>query len=86
MIKAGSHPEEGFTKELKPHRVSRDQEELQKSIQAFGATVNPFTIGSYSNLYCISSGKKVSEDIKEDLVNIQSNGDQSAEEFRFRSG
>ena len=83
MIKAGIHLVEDSIKKLKPHRGSRDQEDLQKTIQTFEATMNPFTIGSDPNLYCISSGKKVSEDIKEDLLNMQSNGHQWAEEFRL---
>ena len=82
MAKAGINPTEDSSKELKHHRQKRDSEDLQKIIKGFEATMNPFTIVPDENLYCITSGKKVRDDIKDDLLNIQAKGHHWCEEFR----
>ena len=44
--------------------------------------MNPLQTESDENLYCISSGKKVDDTIKDDLLHIQQKGHAWCEEFR----
>jgi len=57
---AGMKKKEDVTQELKPYRVERDNEDLQKIISGIEATLNPFEHSASSeNVYCLTSGKAV---------------------------
>ena len=66
---AGMKKKEDVTQELKPYRVERDDEDLQKIISGIEATLYPFEHSASSeNLYCLTSGKAVSDPVKQDLI------------------
>jgi len=66
---AGMKKKEDVTQELKPYRVERDNEDLQKIISGIEATLNPFEHSASSeNLHCLTSGKAVSDPVKQDLI------------------
>ena len=82
LSQAGLGHQEESTKELSPARVVRDNKDLDKIIQGFETTLNPFAEGSQdNNLYRITTGRAVSEAVKEDLLNCQNRGHAWCEEF-----
>ena len=46
------------SKDLKPYRVERDNEDLEKVMQGIRNKMNPFSLPTDDNLYCLTSGKK----------------------------
>ena len=44
---------EDTTKELKPYRVQKDNNDLQKLVHAIKTRMNPFSLESDDNLYCV---------------------------------
>ena len=81
LSKAGLHTTEDITKTLKPHRIAKDNEDLQKVTDGIQNTMNPFTDASDDNLYCLTTGKKIADDIKDDLLNAREKGRAWYDEF-----
>ena len=79
---AGLQQDEDITKELKPYRIERDNEDLQRLLTQICECMNPFGISPDSCLYCLSTGKAVPDDVKEDLLEWNTKGKQWMEEFR----
>lgn len=73
-------PDEGI-KDLKDHRIRKDNRDMSKVLYTISAHMNPFKIGSDDNLYCLSTGKSVTNDIKSDLLHCQELGKQWCQEF-----
>ena len=81
LMKAGLKSAEDTTKELKPYRVQKDNNDLQKRVHAIKTRMNPFSLESDDNLYCLTTGKGVSDDIKQDLIHCSETGQKRCEEF-----
>ena len=62
-----------ISQELKPSRVAPDNDDLNKLIRELGDTLNPFCIDD-NNLYCLSTGKATSSDVKDSLLNLENTG------------
>ena len=67
-------------KELTPARKRHSENQVQETIKAFSAFINPFDVQP-ENLICLSSGLKVSEDVASDLFKVEQNGKRSFESF-----
>ena len=65
---------EGITQDLKPHRIKRDYDDLNKMLSSVQSTMNPFGVDPSDDLYCLTSGEKVSDDIKNDLISFMQKG------------
>ena len=82
LLFAGLVAPEDVTKDLKKHRVLKDNEDFQRLVDCIQSTMNPFELDNEENLYCLTSGQRVSEPIKEDLLTFITNGEKWSEEFR----
>ena len=69
-------------KELKLYRMKRDQEDLHRLIEGFQNRMNPFDFQKSDNLCNISTGKKVSDAVRDDLLNIQTIGKKWREDLQ----
>jgi len=70
LASAGMKSVEDATQEVKPYRIERDNEDLQKQISGSESTVNPFDEETNDgSLYCLSMGKAVSAKVKNHLIN-----------------
>ena len=64
LKRAGMKSTDECTQELKPYRIQRDNQDLQKIIERVEGTMNPFDHEAPDrNLYCIATGKAVHMDI-----------------------
>lgn len=77
----GMKATEDISKSLKQHRVTKDNEDLEKLVGGIQSTMNPFEMETDDNLYSLSTGIKVSEDIKTDMLSIQEKGNDWHKEF-----
>ncbi|KAK3742892.1 hypothetical protein RRG08_061489 [Elysia crispata] len=59
-------------KELTPARKLHSENQVQETIKAFTAFINPFDVQP-GNLVCLSSGLKVSEEVASDLLKVEQN-------------
>ncbi|KAL2091652.1 hypothetical protein ACEWY4_013915 [Coilia grayii] len=73
-------PDEGM-KDLKDHRIRKDNEDMTKVLDTISTHMNPFQTESDDNLYCLSTGKSVPNDIKADLLHCQELGKRWCQEF-----
>ena len=82
MEKSGQKPKTDVVQELSPNRIKRDNVDLNKLVTGIGATMNPF-LADFRNdkLYCISTGKVVSDDIAESILATRKQGQQWYDEF-----
>jgi len=53
--------------ELKPSRIAKDNSDLRNTITEIENTLNPFSIHD-DILYCLNTGKAVSDGVKHDLL------------------
>lgn len=81
LEKPGLNIKEYVTKTLQPYRVRKDNEDMTKIITGIEQTVYPFHIEVDSNLYCVVTGKKVDEDIKNGLLGSIEKGETWRQEF-----
>ena len=81
LMKASLESTEDITKDLKPYWVKKDTEDLKKLNDGIQTRMNPFTLGADENLYCLTTGKNVPDDIKNDLLNCTDHGNKWCEEF-----
>jgi hypothetical protein len=79
---AGLKSADDVTKETKPYRIEKDNEDLEKVIEGIEGTMNPFILEPEESLYCLTSGKKVDDGIKEDLLECVTKGATWCDEFR----
>ena len=66
--KAVLKTKEDISKTLKPYRVTKDNKDLSKPIDAIKNTMNPLDQNKDETLYCITTGASVTNDIKDDLL------------------
>lgn len=78
---SGMKAADDISKSLKPYRITKDNEDLQKLIDGIENTMNPFSIEPDENLYCIATGVKVADDIKVDLLSFIDKGRMWHDEF-----
>ena len=81
LIKAGLKSLEDTSKELKPYRMQKDNDDLKKLQESIKSRMNPFEIEPEGNLYCLTNGKKVSDDINDDLLQCIKKGTEWCTEF-----
>lgn len=81
LEKAGLRSGDDSAKELKDYRISKDNDDLKKVQDALQAHMNPFQLEADGNLYCLSTGKNVPSDIKNDLVHCVDIGKRWCQEF-----
>lgn len=82
MQQAGLKKEEDISKELKPHKIIKNSNDLEDIINRIRTTMNPFNQELDENLYCLTSWKKLPEEIKKDLLNANETGKIWFDEFR----
>lgn len=71
------------SQELKPSRVKRDNQDVSQVISSFTTSLNPFSRDKEDKkIFHITSGRAVSEDVANDLLNVVKKGTQWAKEFR----
>jgi len=63
MDSAGMNQIEDSTKDTQPHRVKRDHDDLMNLVSSICSTMNPLNIEPSNDLICVSSGKKMRDDI-----------------------
>ena len=72
---AGLQKLEDTTRELEHSSILRDNNDLQKVIDGIVNTLNPFdAVYADENLYCLSTGKPTSPDIKTELLHCVETG------------
>ena len=80
---AGLRTLEDTTRELEHSRILRDNNDLQKVIDGIVNTLNPFDAAfADENLYCLSTVKSTSPDIKTELLHCVETGEKYCEEFK----
>jgi hypothetical protein len=85
LEKAGLKTPEDVSKDLRSYRVTKDNDDLKKVIDGVKNTMNPFTIHQDDpdvNLYCLTTGKQVSNDVRDDLLTCIETGDAWCKEFK----
>lgn len=82
LFQAGMNAPEDVTNDLRPNRIKKDNEDLSKLIQGIKSTMNPFAQQADDNLYCLTSGKKLPDQIKEDVLSFITQGEAWATEFK----
>jgi len=85
LDKAGLKLKEDVSKSLKPYRVTRDNNDLSKLLDAIKNTMNPFDQNTNETLHCITTGASVPNDIKEDLLGFQVKGQELCDNFTAES-
>ena len=73
-------PDEGM-KDLKVHRIIKDNEDMNKVLDTITAHMDPFHMETDDNLYCLSTGKSVPGEVKQDLLHCQEIGKCWCHEF-----
>ena len=73
---------ENITKDLKPYRIAKNNNDLSKLIDGIRTTMNPFIQEPDTNLYCIATGKKVSDKVKDDLLGYEEKGQEWCNDFK----
>lgn len=81
LEKTGLKSPDECIKDLKGHRIRKDNEDMHKVLDTITAHMNPFQIETDDNLYCLSTGKSVPNDIKTNLLNCQELGMRWCQEF-----
>ncbi len=82
LAQAGLKSLDDVSKETKKYRMTRDQKDLAQLLEGITSTMNPFSMNPDPNLYCITTGKKVSDDISNDLISVIQKGETWCDEFR----
>jgi hypothetical protein len=81
LMKADLKSLEDTSKELKPYRMLKDNADLKKLQECIKSRMNPFELEPNGNLYCLTTGKNVSDDIKDDLLQCIEKGTEWCTEF-----
>ena len=81
LSSAGLKTSEDVSKSLRPYRVVKDNEDLSKIIHAIQNTMNPFELEPEQNLYCLTTGLKVADNIRDDLLSCRKKGEMWHDEF-----
>ena len=82
MASAGLKQTPDASKKLETHRIKKDNEDIHKIMHGITNTMNPFKLPATDNLYCLSTGKKVSVEVRDDLVNCVAIGRTWCDEFK----
>ena len=82
LAETGLKNSDDISKSLKPYRIGRDNADLEKLITAIESTMNPFSSDCDGNLHCLTTGLSVSHDVKADLLNFLTKGQEWHNEFR----
>ena len=61
-------------KDLRPSQVKKSETHVKECMEAIGDFMNPFTVEDKMNLYNISSGVKIPNDIEKDIMNAEAKG------------
>ena len=73
LEKAGLKSKEDVSKELRPHRVQKDNADIKKVTDGIKKTMNPFVTSAEEpdvNLYCLTTGKQTSEGVRDDCWDV----------------
>ena len=81
LHQAGLRSPDDVVKELKPYRIQKDNNDMKTLIEGIMSTMNPFSIEDDNNLYCLSTGQKVPDAIKDDLLAFTEKGKKWSNEF-----
>ena len=77
---AGLVPNEDPAQELKLSRIQKDNNDIPCIIKEIADTLNPFAV-SDDHLYCLTTGKAASDDVRNDLLQVVEMGTLWHEEF-----
>ena len=78
---SGLKSHEDTSKTLRSHRVTKDTDDLSKIIEGVNNTMNPFTIDADDGLFCLTTGVRVKDTIRDDLINCKCKGKEWFDEF-----
>ena len=81
LEKTGLKASDDGLKDLKVYRIRKDNENMNELLDTITAHMDPFQMKTDDNLYCLSSGKSVPAEVKEDLLNCQERGKSWCQEF-----
>ena len=81
LSSAGLKSSEDVSKSLRPYQVVKDNEDPLKIIHAIQNTMNPFELEPEQNLYCLITGLKVADNIRDDLLSCRKKGEMWHDEF-----
>ena len=81
LHQAGLRSPDDVVKELKPYRIQKDNNDMKTLIEGIMSTMNPFGIEDDNNLYYLSTGQKVPDAIKDDLLAFTEKGKKWSNEF-----
>ena len=81
LHQAGLRSPDDVVKELKPYRIQKDNNDMKTLIEGIMSTMNPFSIEDDNNLYYLSTGQKVPDAIKDDLLAFTEKGKEWSNEF-----
>ena len=82
LLQAGLKSQEDVSKDLKPYRIQKDNDDLKKIQECIKSRMDPFDIEPDTNLYCLTSGKNVPDNIRDDLLQCVDRGKEWCSEFR----
>ena len=68
-------------KDVTRSEIAKGERAVTGMISAFQNFTNPFSILDHDNLYCISSGRPISEEIAQDLLAVDSKGKAAYQSF-----
>ena len=82
MSKAGISSAEDITKDLRPYRIQKDKADIDKLVAGIESTMNPFMLENDENLNCLTSGQRLDDTIKNEILGYRGKGEQWSDEFR----
>ena len=68
-------------RDLRPHEISRSEDQVKRTVEAFQSFANPFHLVIYQPLTSLSSGAAMPEEVHHDVLNTLKNGKAQKEVF-----
>ena len=74
LMKAGLKSLEDTSKDLKPYRIHKDNADLEKLQKCIKSRMDSFELEPDANLYCLTTDRNVSDDIRDDILQCVEKG------------
>ena len=76
----GEHTEKQ-QRDLRPREITRSEEQVQQTVQAFQSFINPFQLETSQPLTSLSSGAAMPKEVRYDVLNALKNGKTQKDKF-----